>query len=122
VRHSELIICKVEGIDFHAAQRDGCLLSVGVLPAGRIERIADWTAREGQLQMFRLRFAALNMTSGFAGRPEMRGSLEIGIFVVESSRRTTADVSTSLRFAQHDKWLCHCWWMTAGPGVTPNFA
>jgi hypothetical protein len=28
--------------------------------------MGDWEAREEQLQMFRLRFAALNMTSAFA--------------------------------------------------------
>ena len=47
-----------------------------------IGRIGDREAREGQPQMFRLRFAALNMTSAFGGPLEMQnGSLEIRIFV-----------------------------------------
>ena len=34
---------------------------------------------------------------------------EISILWLESSWRTTADVSTSLRCAQHDKRFCDCW-------------
>ena len=64
-------------------QREVSLPSVGARLwrsafAAMIARIAGSKAGEGQLQMFRLRFAALNMTGAFCAFSEMqKGNLEV---------------------------------------------